>query len=123
MIQKVNDLEVFQLSYQFAMRIFSDTRSFPKEERYSLTDQVVRSSRSISANIAEGWGKRIYEMEFKKHLIYAMGSLEETKVWLLFARDCGYISAETYECYDSKYDALGARIYKLFENWKTFSKK
>ena len=100
-----------------------DTRSFPKEERYSLTDQVVRSSRSITANIAEGWRRRTFELEFKKHLIYAMGSVEETKVWLLFARDCGYISAETYDKYDSKYDALGARIYKLFKNWKTFSKK
>ena len=56
---------MFKLSYQLAMDIFNITRNFPKEERYSLTDQVVRSSRSIAANIAEGWGKRIYENEFK----------------------------------------------------------
>ena len=119
MIKKVFDLEVFRLSYQLAMEIFNVSRNFPKEERYSLTDQVVRSSRSISANIAEGWGKRVYENEFKRHLIYAMGSLEETKVWLHFAKDCKYMSLETFDSLDRKFDELGAKIYKLFENWKT----
>jgi four helix bundle protein len=101
------------------MDIFNITRNFPKEERYSLTDQIVRSSRSIAVNIAEGWGKRIYENEFKKHLIYAMGSLEETKVWLLFVRDSKYISEESYDKFCLQYDEIGARTYKLFENWKT----
>lgn len=76
------DLEVFNLSYRFAMDIFNASRIFPKEERYSLIDQIVRASRSISANIAEGWAKRIYEKEFKRHLIYALGSVEEVKTWL-----------------------------------------
>ena len=119
MIKTVFDLEVFKLSYQLAMEIFNVTRNFPKEERYSLTDQVVRSSRSISANIAEGWGKRIYENEFKKHLIYGMGSLEETKAWLYFAKDCLYLSKEIFDSLNKKYDELGAKIYKLYENWKT----
>jgi four helix bundle protein len=120
MIKTVLDLEVFKLSYQLAMEIFHISRNFPKEERYSLTDQVVRSSRSISANIAEGWGKRVYENEFKRHLIYAMGSLEETKVWLYFAKDCMYLGTESFDALIAKYDELGARIYKLFENWKHF---
>lgn len=119
MIKTVFDLEIFNLSYQIAMDIFHTTRSFPKEERYSLTDQIVRSSRSVSANIAEGWGKRIYENEFKKHLIYGMGSLEETKVWLYFSRDCGYISKEIFDEKEKKLDELGAKIYKLYENWRT----
>lgn len=91
MIKTYNDLEIFRISYRFAMNIFELTRKFPREERYSLTDQIVRSSRSISANIAEGWGKRSYENDFKRHLVYVMGSLEETKIWLLFANDCKYI--------------------------------
>ena len=95
MIKTVFDLEVFNLSYIFAMDIFRVTRSFPKEETYSLKDQIVRSSRSVAANIAEGFGRRIYESEFKKHLVYAMGSLEETKVWFLFAKDCGYIKRKS----------------------------
>lgn len=119
MIKTFFDLEVFKISYQLAMDVFNITRNFPKEERYSLTDQIVRSSRSVSANIAEGWGKRIYENEFKKHLIYAMGSLEETKVWLLFAKDCNYIQVEPFDILNKKYDELGARLYKLYENWKT----
>jgi four helix bundle protein len=119
MIKTVFDLEAFRLSYQAAMDIFNMTRSFPKEERYSLTDQIVRSSRSISANIAEGWGKRIYENEFKKHLVYAMGSLEETKVWLYFSRDCSYINNEQFVNLEKKLDELGAKLYKLYENWRT----
>ena len=119
MIKTVLDLEVFKLSYHLAMEIFNVSRHFPKEEKYSLTDQVVRSSRSIPANIAEGWGKRVYENDFKKHLIYSMGSLEETKVWLYFAKDCLYPSEETFDSLNKKYDELGARIYKLYENWKT----
>ena len=119
MIKTVFDLEVFNLSYRLAMEFFHITRNFPKEERYSLTDQIVRSSRSISANIAEGWGKRIYENEFKKHLIYAMGSLEETKVWLYFSKDCNYITKEIFNDLENKLDELGAKIYKLYENWRT----
>ena len=120
MIKTVSDLEVFNLSYNFAMDIFRITRSFPKEETYSLTDQVIRSSRSVPANIAEGFGRRTYESEFKKHLVYAMGSLEETKVWVLFAKDCGYIKMDIYDSLCLKYDEIGAKLYKLFENWKTF---
>jgi four helix bundle protein len=120
MIETVADLEVFQMAYDFAMEVFSITKFFPKEEKYSLTDQIIRSSRSISANIAEGWGRRVYENEFKRHLIYAMGSLEETKVWLIFAKDCGYLNLESYRLLCITYDELGAKIYKLFENWRTF---
>ncbi|MFC0773285.1 four helix bundle protein [Terrimonas alba] len=119
MIKTVLDLEVFRLSYQLAMEIFNLSRHFPKEERYSLTDQVVRSSRSISANIAEGWGKRVYESDFKKHLIYGMGSLEETKVWLYFAKDCLYLPGEKFVDLNAKCDELGSRVYKLYENWRT----
>ncbi len=79
MIQSFFDLEVYKLSHQLAMNVFVMTKGFPTEEKYSLTSQIVRSSRSVAANIAEGWGKRIYEAEFKRHLVYAMGSLEETK--------------------------------------------
>ena len=120
MIKTVFDLEVFKLSYQIAMDIFRVTKTFSKEERYSLTNQIIRSSRSVSANVAEGWGKRIYENEFKRHLIYVMGSLEETKVWLHFALDCSYISVEFFSEIEKKLDDSGGKIYKLYENWKTF---
>jgi four helix bundle protein len=117
MIKTVLDLEVYVLSYRLAMEIFKTSRKFPKEERYSLTDQLVRSSRGVAANIAEGWGKRIYENEFKKHLVYGMGSLEETKAWLSFAKDCMYLESDEFSMLISKCDELGAKIYRLYENW------
>lgn len=120
MIKAITDLEIFTLSYNFAMDIFRMSRNFTKAETYSLTDQIARSSCSIVANIAEGFGKRIYKNEFKKHLIYAMGSLEGTKVWLLFAKDCGYVETKVFNQCCLKYDEIGAKLYRLFENWKTF---
>lgn len=120
MIQSLSDLEVFKLAYALAMEVFHNSRAFPKEERYSLTDQVVRASRSVAANIAEGWGKRVYEAEFKKYLTYAQGSLEETKVWLMFAKDCVYLTSENYQVLALKCDTLGSKIYRLYENWKSF---
>lgn len=119
MIKSIYDLEVFIIAHSLANDIFHLSKSFPKEERYSLTDQIIRASRSIAANVAEGWGKRIYENEFKKHLVYSMGSLEETKVWMLFAKDCHYLSNELYDSLFAKTNQLGAKIYKLYENWKT----
>lgn len=119
MIKRFADLEVYRLSYQLAVEIFKTTKSFPPEEKYSLTSQIIRSSRSISANIAEGFGKRIYEGEFKKHLVYAVGSLEESKVWLSFAKDCEYISESRHVFLLEKSDEIGAKLHKLYTNWKS----
>jgi four helix bundle protein len=119
MISSLPGLECFNLSHAFAMEIFKISRTFPKEEKYSLTDQITRASRSIGANIAEGWGKRTYANEFKRHLIYSLGSLEETKTWLLFARDCKYVSQEQYQKLYAQSDLLGAKIFKLYENWRS----
>src|ERR1700756_2556408 len=97
MIKTFFDLDVYRLGNEYAMRIFVITRSFPKSETYSLTSQIVDSSRSICANIAEGWGRRTYESEFKKFLVYSMGSLQETKSWLQFACQCKYIDNDTLD--------------------------
>lgn len=120
MIKTLTDLDVFNISYALAVDLFNLTRSFPKEERYSLTDQIIRASRSVAANVAEGWGRRIYENEFKKHLVYAMGSLEETKVWLRFSKDCSYISDAQFDLFESRLNECGGKLFKLFSNWKQF---
>lgn len=117
-ISRINDLNVYKKAFELAMKIFHTSIKFPKEEKYSLTDQIRRSSRSISINIAEGWGKRIYAPVFKRHLIDSLGSLEETKGWLEYCDACNYIEEQEYKSLYSQYDSLGAMIYKLHNNWK-----
>ena len=90
------DLKVYQLAYRLAMDIFNTSKSFPKEEKYSLTDQIRRSSRSVAANIAEGFRKRQYPKMFVSELADADGEATETQVWLDFARDCGYMTPELH---------------------------
>jgi four helix bundle protein len=119
MIKSYEDLEVWKLSFELAMDIFTTTKSFPKEEVYSLTSQLVRSSRSISANISEGWAKRQFENVFKQHLIHALGSNAETQNWILFAKECGYLKEEEYQLLTQKIDTIGKMITKLHQNWIT----
>lgn len=122
MIQSYKDLKVYQLSYALAMDIFRMTAKFPREERYSLTDQLRRSSRSISANIVEGWAKRRHENVFKRHLIDAIGSCEETKLWIDFSHDCRYLEENDFRKFEETCDEIGRMLNGLFENWRTFRK-
>ena len=89
------DLEVYKKAFDAAMEIFELSKSFPKEETYSLTDQIRRSSRSVCANIAEAWRKRRYEAAFIAKLSDAEGEAAETQTWLQFSVKCGYLEAET----------------------------
>ena len=84
-IRTVKDLKVYERAYSLAMEIFNTTRKFPREELHSLTDQILRSSRSVAVNIREGFAKRKYEQIFVRQLIDAKGSAEETRAWLDFA--------------------------------------
>ena len=99
------DLDVYKRAVDAAMQIFELSRAFPKEESYSLTDQVRRSSRSVAANIAEAWRKRRYEAAFASKLNDSESEAAETQVWLEFAVRCGYLSTqvgkELYQAYDS----------------------
>jgi len=119
-IQSYRDLQVFKLAFENSMEIFRLTKKFPKEEMYSLTDQIRRSSRSIAANITEGWSKRNYENIFRKHLYDALGSCDETRVWLDYALECKYILPDEHVALSAKYDELGRKLTRLIENWKSF---
>ena len=88
------DLEVYKFSRKLAKEIFEISKGFPREEMYSLTDQVRRASRSIGAQIAEAWGKRRYEKHFVSKLTDADGEQAETQHWVEIALDCNYISQE-----------------------------
>jgi four helix bundle protein len=120
-IKSFLDLEVYQLAHKFAMKVFEITRTFPNEERFALTDQLRRSSRSIAGNTAEGWGKRVYINSFKRHLIDANGSLEESKAWLLFAKDCKYITEDICNELFKDAEVIGTKLCRLHDTWKDFS--
>ena len=108
------ELGTYKTAFELQQRIFEVSKSWPREESYSLTDQIRRSSRSIGANIAESWAKRRYPAHFKSKLTDADGELQETLHWLDTAKACGYInadgSAELAELAESAGKQLGAMI-------------
>lgn len=117
------DLRVYQLSYRLAMDIFKLSKTFPFEEKYSLTDQIRRSSRSVAANIGEGFRKRQYPKAFVNKLSDADGEATETQVWLDFAMDCGYIASETRKKLISDYEEVGRMLGSMMANPERFLPK
>ena len=109
-MQGYRDLKVYQLAYKLAMDIFRESKAFPKEEKYALTDQLRRSSRSVAANIAEGFRKRQYPKMFLSKLADSDGETAETQVWLDFARDCEYLTTEKHDELLAKYEEVGRML-------------
>jgi four helix bundle protein len=93
-VTKFHELEVYQLCRELAKEIFEVSKTFPKEEMYSLTDQMRRASRSVGGQVAEAWGKRKYEKHFVSKLTDAHGEQLETQHWINTARDCTYLSKD-----------------------------
>ena len=105
-IRTHKDLNVYQLSFEVGMDIFRLTKGFPKEEMYSLTDQIRRSSRSVSGNIAEAFRKRRYPKHFISKLSDSEGESAETQVWLDYAFNCDYIDESAHNSLREKYDHI-----------------
>ncbi len=105
-IRTHRDLEVYKKAFDASMEIFRLSKSFPKEETYSLTDQIRRSSRSVSANLAEAWRKRRYEGSFISKLSDAEGEAAETQVWLEYAVACEYLDRKIALALYNKYDEI-----------------
>lgn len=125
MVNSFRDLQVYQRSFDLAMRIFRLSAEFPKAEQYSLTDQIRRSSRSVSANISEAWGKRRYPAVFVNNLSDSEAESLETQVWLDFAVACGYLDLNVAEEIRAEYDSLVHSIVGMqnhHEQW-CFPKK
>jgi len=114
------DLKVYQLAYSLAMHIFRESRTFPQEERYSLTSQIRRSSRSVAANIAEGFRKRQYPSMFVSKLADSDAEAAETQVWLDFARDCGYMSTEHHTELIARYEEVGRMLHAMIDHPERF---
>lgn len=115
------DLKVFTLAYQLALEIHAATKSFPREERYALVDQIRRSSRSVAANLAEAWKKRRYEKLFISKLIDTAGEAGETEVWLDFAKDFQYINEEQHQYFRAKYEEVNRMLTGMIDKAYKFS--
>ena len=115
-IRTHKDLRAYQLSFDTGMEIFRLSRSFPKEEKYSLTDQIRRSSRSVSGNIAEAWGKRRYPKSFVSKLTDSEGEARETQNWIDYAIACDYIEEKNHKKIFDKYDHIIGMLIKIINN-------
>jgi four helix bundle protein len=115
-IESFKDLIVYQKAYKLAMEIFEISKSFPKEEKYSLTDQIRRSSRSVTSNIAESWAKRRYEKAFISKLTDSLGEEFETENWLDYSRDCKYIQVEIHKRIISEYNEVRKLLISIINN-------
>lgn len=114
------DLRVYQIAYQLALDIYQVTKTFPKEEKYSLTDQIRRSSRSVPANLAEAWKKRRYEKAFISKLVDCASEAGETEVWLDFSKDFGYLDEDKYEDFMNRYDEVNRMLYGMIDKANKF---
>jgi four helix bundle protein len=105
-LKSFRELEVYKTAFSAAMKIYEITKSFPLEEKYSLTDQIRRSSRSVCANLAESWRKRKYILVFKNKLTDSMQEAAETQTWLEFCLACKLIDNKLFEELDNKYEDI-----------------
>ena len=109
-IRTVRDLDVYRKAFDNAMEIFELSKSFPKEEKYSLTDQIRRASRSVCSNLSEGWRKRRYRAVFLNKLTDSGQEAAETQTWLEFSFHCKYINEETFNRLDDSYEHIFANF-------------
>jgi four helix bundle protein len=115
-IRHFTDLIVWQKAFDLGLRVLELSRGWPREERYALTDQVRRSSRSVSANIAEAWGKRRYEAHFVSKLSDSDTELLETEDWLLFAKAHGYMAAPDFDELHALMREIGRMLGSIMQN-------
>lgn len=114
------DLKIYHEAFRLAMEVFNESKKFPPDERYSLTSQVRRSSRSVVANLAEGYRKRQYPNMFLNKLSDCDAEATETQVWLDFAMNCGYLSAEKHGELMAGYEAVGKMLNRMMTNPERF---
>jgi four helix bundle protein len=116
LVRHFRELRVYQQAFTAASQIYRLSKHWPKEERYSLTNQIRRSSRSVCANIAEAWRKRRYLAHFVSKLSDADSEAAETQVWLDFALDCGYINEDDHNSLYATYENIAGGLVKMMTN-------
>ena len=120
MIRTFKDLIVYQGAFEQAMKIFEVTKSFPKIEQYSLTDQIRRSSRSVCVNIGEAWRKIRYPAHFVSKLTDADAEATETMIWLDFSLHCKYLEENTYKAVMGGYEEIGKMLGSMISSPEKF---
>jgi four helix bundle protein len=119
-IQAAKNLRVYKLAYELAMEVFGLTKTFPSEEKYALTRQIRRSSRSICLNLREAWAKRRYEAHFVSKFTDCDGENSETDSALDFAKDCGYISPEQHKDLTARCAEIGRMLSGMMKKSSSF---
>ena len=117
-IRTYHDLDVFREAYPAALDVSRLAKRFPPVEQYELARQMRRAARSIPANFVEGWGKRASSLEFKRYLQIAIGSCDETRMWLDLSKDEGYISESDCTKAKDRYNRIGAMLGSLWKQWR-----
>lgn len=117
------DLNVYKKSFELALLIFKESKTFPQEEKYGLVSQITRSSRSVCSNIGEGYRKRIYPAHFVSKCSDADMENTETQVWLDIALSCEYITKEKYDDYLSRSEEIGRLLGHMIENPQSYKGK
>ena len=116
MIKHHKDLEIYKIAFDTAMKIYELSKKFPKEETYSLTDQIRRSSRSVCANLAEAWRKRRYEAAFRAKLNDSEAEAAETQTWIEFAVKCNYLDVEQGRELYGSYNQILSGLVNMIRN-------
>ena len=119
-IRSFRDLNVYKSTRTEALKIFEISKKFPRDEKFSMTDQIRRSSRAVKSMIAEAWARRRYEAAFINKINEAMGEAAETQSWLDDALDCGYITNEQHSSLDSSWQSIGGMLNNMIERSNTF---
>lgn len=119
-IRSFRDLNAYKKAREAARTIFEISKSFPREERYALTDQIRRSSRAVNAMIAEAWAKRLYEAAFISKINDALGEATETQSWLDHALDSDYITPAQFAELDASWQQIGGMLHKMSERSSDF---
>ena len=119
-IESFGDLRVYQASFELQQQVFELSKRFPKEETFSLTDQLRRASRSIGANIAEAWQKRRYVAHFVSKLTDSDGELAETQHWIGTALACDYVPRETHDALMVKCSEIGKKLGSMLAKPEKF---
>ena len=116
-VSSIRDMNVFKRAYELSLKIHKESLSFPKNEQYGLADQLRRSSKSICANLVEGFAKQINsKREFARYVVMSLGSCNEALLWLRYAEDLKYLSPKVAQAWQTEYEEISKMLNRLYQS-------